>query len=50
VAEIQQKGVNNSIVIDKTIKVKQTERKSGFNWWWLLLLIPIYFVYRKFFA
>jgi PBP1b-binding outer membrane lipoprotein LpoB len=47
VAQIQQKGVNNSIKTERTIKEKETERKSGFNWWWLLLLIPIYFVYRK---
>jgi hypothetical protein len=50
VAQIQQKGVNNSTVIDKTIKEKETERKSGFNWWWLLfLLIPIaYLKYKKY--
>jgi hypothetical protein len=50
VAQIQQKGVNNSIVIDKTIKEKQTERKSGVSWWWLLfLLIPIaYLKYKKY--
>jgi xanthine dehydrogenase iron-sulfur cluster and FAD-binding subunit A len=50
VAQIQQKGVNKAIKIDKTIKEKQTERKSGFNWWWLLfLLIPIaYLKYKKY--
>ena len=47
VAQIQQKGVNKAIKTERTIKEKQTERKSGFNWWWLLLLIPIYFIYRK---
>jgi PBP1b-binding outer membrane lipoprotein LpoB len=47
--QIQQKGLNNSIVIDKTIKEKQTERKSVVKWWlWILLLIPIYFIYKKF--
>jgi PBP1b-binding outer membrane lipoprotein LpoB len=50
VAQIQQKGVNNSTVIDKTIKEKETERESGFSWWWLLfLLIPIaYLKYKKY--
>ena len=50
VDQIQQRGVNKAIKIDKTIKEKQTERKSGFNWWWLLfLLIPIaYLKYKKY--
>jgi PBP1b-binding outer membrane lipoprotein LpoB len=48
VAKIQQKGVNNSIKTERTIKEKETERKSGFNWWWLLfLLIPLYFLYNR---
>jgi len=35
--------------IDK--KVKQTERKSSY-WWllWFLLIIPIYYLYRKYFG
>jgi hypothetical protein len=50
VAQIQQKGVNKAIKTERTIKEKQTERKSGFNWWWLLfLLIPIaYLKYKKY--
>lgn len=32
--------------IDK--KIKETERKSSY--WWLLILIPIYFVYKKYFS
>jgi hypothetical protein len=30
---------------NKVIDVKQTERKQSY--WWLLLLIPIYFAYKK---
>jgi hypothetical protein len=48
VAQIQRKGVNKAIKTDKTIKEKQTERESGFSWWWLLMLIPIYVIYREF--
>ena len=50
VAQIQQNGVNKAIKTETTIKEKQTERKSGFNWWWLLfLLIPIaYLKYKKY--
>jgi len=48
VAQIQRKGVNKAIKTDKTIKEKQTERESGFSWWWLLILIPIYVIYREF--
>jgi xanthine dehydrogenase iron-sulfur cluster and FAD-binding subunit A len=50
VDQIQQKGVNKAIKTERTIKEKQTERKSGFNWWWLLfLLIPIaYLKYKKY--
>ena len=34
---------------NKIIEVKQTERKESY-WWllWLLLLIPIYFAYKKY--
>jgi len=47
VSKNEQKGV--SVASKQVIEVKQkeTERKSGVNWWWLLLLIPIYIVYRK---
>jgi hypothetical protein len=59
----KKRKVNTSIVSDKTTsdlsikkttekieaikEVKETERKSGFNWWWLLLLIiPAYIIYK----
>jgi hypothetical protein len=48
VAKIQQKGVNIAIKTDKTIKGKETERKSGFNWWWfwiVVCLVCAYFIY-----
>jgi PBP1b-binding outer membrane lipoprotein LpoB len=48
VAEIEQKGVSNEVKQVIQTEVKQTERKSFLNWWWLLLLIPTYFVYRKY--
>jgi hypothetical protein len=48
VAQIQQKGVSNEVKQVIQTEVKQTERKSFLNWWWLLLLIPIYFIYRKY--
>jgi hypothetical protein len=49
VAEIQQKGVSNEVKRVIETEVKQTERKSTQLWWlWFLLLIPIYFVYRKY--
>jgi hypothetical protein len=48
VAEIQRKAVKRELKIDNSIKEKQTERESGFSWWWLLLLIPIYVIYREF--
>jgi hypothetical protein len=49
VAEIEQKGVSNEVKRVIETEVKQTERKNFLNWWWLwfLLLIPIYFIYRK---
>jgi hypothetical protein len=49
VAQIERKGVSLGIkrVIEK--EVKETERKSVPMWWlWILLLIPIYFIYKKF--
>jgi len=60
----KKRKVNTSIVSNKTTsdlsvkkttekieainEVKETERKSGFNWWWLLLLIIPVGVYIKF--
>ena len=48
VAQIESKGVSNEVKRVIETEVKQTERKSFLNWWWLLLLIPIYFIYRKY--
>jgi xanthine dehydrogenase iron-sulfur cluster and FAD-binding subunit A len=48
VAEIESKGVSNEVKQVIQTEVKQTERKNFLNWWWLLLLIPIYFIYRKY--
>jgi len=48
VAKNQRKAVKRELKIDNSNKEKQTERKSGFSWWWLLLLIPIYVIYREF--
>lgn len=48
-SQIESKGVSvgSKQVIEK--EVKQTERKSVPMWWLLLLLlIPIYFIYKKF--
>ena len=60
---VKKRKVNTSIVLKKTTsdlsvkkttekteavkEVKETERKSGFNWWVLLLLIiPAYIIYK----
>lgn len=50
VAENQRKQAKRELKIDNSNKEKQTERKSGFSWWWLLfLLIPIaYLKYKKY--
>jgi hypothetical protein len=50
VAQIESKGVSNEAKTVIQTEVKETERKSGFNWWWLLfLLIPIaYLKYKKY--
>jgi hypothetical protein len=48
VAENQRKQAKRELKIDNSNKEKQTERESGFSWWWLLLLIPIYVIYREF--
>jgi hypothetical protein len=50
--KVQHKAQKEGIVMvkrNKVIEVKQTERKQSY-WWllWFLLLIPIYFVYKKF--
>jgi hypothetical protein len=47
-SQIESKGVSNEVKQVIQTEVKQTERKSFLNWWWLLLLIPIYFIYRKY--
>lgn len=49
VAKNEQKEVKTASVKQKVIEVKQIERKN--NYWWILLfllLIPIYFGYKKF--
>jgi hypothetical protein len=50
--KIQHKAQKEAVVVAKSnriIEVKQTERKDSY-WWllWFLLLIPIYFVYKKY--
>jgi len=50
--KIQHKAQKEGIVMVKSnriIEVKQTERKESY-WWllWFLLLIPIYFIYKKY--
>lgn len=50
--KIQHKAKKEGVVMvkrNKIIEVKQTERKESY-WWllWFLLLIPIYFGYKKF--
>lgn len=50
--KVQHKAQKEGIVMvkrSKIIEVKQTERKESY-WWllWLLLLIPIYFGYKKY--
>jgi hypothetical protein len=48
VAEIKQKGVSNEVKRVIETEVKQTERKSTQLWWlWILLLIPLYFLYKR---
>jgi NAD/NADP transhydrogenase beta subunit len=50
--KVQHKAKKEGLVMVKTnriIEVKQTERKESY-WWllWFLLLIPIYFAYKKY--
>ena len=50
--KVQHKAKKEGVVMvkrNKIIEVKQTERKESY-WWlfWFLLLIPIYFGYKKF--
>jgi hypothetical protein len=50
--KVQHKAKKEGIVMvkrNKIIEVKQTERKESY-WWllWFLLLIPIYFAYKKY--
>jgi len=50
--KVQHKAQKSGVVMvkrNKVIEVKQTERKESY-WWllWLLLLIPIYFGYKKY--
>jgi len=47
-SQIESKGVSNEVKRVIETEVKETERKNTKLWWlWFLLLIPIYFVYRK---
>jgi H+/gluconate symporter-like permease len=50
--KVQHKAKKEGVVMvkrNKVIEVKQTERKDSY-WWllWFLLLIPIYFAYKKY--
>jgi sorbitol-specific phosphotransferase system component IIBC len=46
VAETIKKDVKTKYKAKVEVKQKETERNS--NYWWLLLLIPIYLLYRKY--
>ena len=49
VVKIERKAVKIESKALKVVKQKQVERKSSYYWlFWFLLLIPIYFGYRKF--
>ncbi|MFY8170572.1 MAG: hypothetical protein ACOVK2_05600 [Candidatus Fonsibacter sp.] len=50
VAKKQRKQAKRELKVESSNKEKQTERKSGFSWWWLLfLIIPIvYLKYKKY--
>jgi hypothetical protein len=48
VAQIESKGVSVGSKQVIETEVKETERKNLPIWWlWILLLIPIYFIYKK---
>jgi uncharacterized protein YcfL len=46
VAKKQQNAIKTKSKASIEVKQKETERNS--NYWWLLLLIPIYLLYRKY--
>jgi len=50
-SQIKQNDVKKAVKTNKSktaiVNVKNTDRKQ-FNFWWLLLLVPIYLLYRKF--
>jgi hypothetical protein len=48
VSQIKEKSANLQYKKAKVIEVKTTERKSFNFWWLLLLLIPAYFLLRKY--
>jgi hypothetical protein len=48
VAQIESKGVSVGSKQVIETEVKETERKNLPIWWlWILLIIPIYFIYKK---
>jgi hypothetical protein len=47
-SQIESKGVSNEVKRVIETEVKETERKSTQLWWlWILLLIPLYFLYKR---
>lgn len=49
IATIEQKGVTDNTTTTLEIKKKEVDRKASY-WWlfWLLLLIPLYFLWKKY--
>jgi len=49
VTKIEQKGITDNTATTLEIKKKEVDRKASY-WWlfWLLLLIPIYFLWKKY--
>ena len=44
-----QKSGLKTVKTSRVIEVKQIDRKQSYLWlWWLLLLIPAYYIYRKY--